>query len=163
MPTDVDVIHGLTMPLDSRQLLRLSKRQLDDLFAKSPAGDLPDGEGIGTALLCPGTFCGRILAWLVRCFLWRGDLFHAKEGYLRSRISPFGFQAMKARVYKDRSQVDQKECIVMDFTLSLPVPRGIRDELREIAPGLYLGRTVVGRRRVIQFAISFQRPPEGRS
>ena len=146
------------MPLDSQQLLRLSKRQLDDLFATSPAGEIPDGEGIGTALLCPGTFRGRMLAWVARWF-WRGDLFHAREGYLRSLISPFGFQAMSANVYKDRSRIDQGECIVMDFRRSLPVPRGIRDELRLVAPGLYLGRTVVGTRRTIHFAISFQRPP----
>ena len=144
------------MSLDAQQLLRLSKRQLDDLFANSPAGGIPDGEGVGTALLCPGTFFGRILACLARWFFWQGDIFHAREGYLRSRISPFRFQAMSAHVYKDLSRIDQKECIVMDFTRSLPVPRGIRDELRLIAPALYLGRTVVGRRRTIQFAISFQ-------
>ncbi len=160
MPTDVTEVLGLSMALDAQQLLRLSKRQLDDLFAQSPAGDIPDGEGIGTALLWPGTFCGRILAWVARTFFWRGDLFHAKEGYLRSLISPFGFQAMSAKVYKAPSQIDQRECIVMDFRMSLPVPRKIRDELREIAPGLYLGRTVVGQRRTIQFAISFQRPPK---
>src|SRR6266542_993451 len=132
------------MPLDSQQLLRLSKGQLDDLFAKSPAGELPDGEGIGTALLFPGSFLVLIFAWFERRFLWQGDVFHAKEGYLRSRISPFSFQAMSAKVYKDLSKLDQKECIVMDFSMSLPVPRGIRDELRQVAPALYLGRTVVG-------------------
>ncbi len=144
------------MSLDSRRLLRLSKDELDKLFAGSPAGELPNGEGAGTALLCPGTLCGRVLAWLARWLFWQGDIFSAAKGELRSRISPFGFRAMRARVFKDQSWLDGKECIAMDFSVSLPLPRGIRDEIREVAPGLYLGQTVVSGRRTIRFALSFQ-------
>ena len=91
------------MPLDSQQLLRLSKDELDDLFARSSAGNLPDGEGTGTALLCPGSILGRILAWLTRWFVWQGDVFHADKGLLYNRISALwipcterkGFQGSK--------------------------------------------------------------------
>ena len=148
------------MPLDSQQLLRLSKDELDDLFARSSAGNLPDGEGTGTALLCPGSILGRILAWLTRWFVWQGDVFHADKGLLYNRISPFGFRALSAKVFKDRSQIDQKECIAMDYSASLPMPRGIRDEMREVAPGLYLGAIAVGAKRTARFALSFQYQPE---
>jgi len=36
-------------------LLKMSQAQLDELFTKSPAGDIPDGEGKGTAIIAPGT------------------------------------------------------------------------------------------------------------
>ena len=148
------------MPLDSQQLLRLSKDELDDLFARSSAGNLPDGEGTGTALLCPGSIWGRILAWLTRWFVWQGDVFHADKGFLYNRISPFGIRALRAKVFRDRSQIDQKECIAMDYSASLPMPRGIRDEMREVAPGLYLGTIAVGGKRTARFALSFQYQPE---
>ncbi len=147
------------MPLDARQLLRLSRRELDELFAKSPAGEIPNGEGTGTTLFFPGTLFGRFLAWIARWLFWQGDIFYPAEKYLRSRISPFGLRAMTANVFKDRSRVDERECIVMDFSRSLPVPRGIRDEMREVAAGLFLGRTVVGHKRTIQWALSFQYEP----
>ena len=158
--SDLTEIHRLAMPLDSQQLLRLSKDELDDLFARSSAGNLPDGEGTGTALLCPGSILGRILAWLTRWFVWQGDVFHADKGLLYNRISPFGFRALSAKVFKDRSQIDQKECIAMDYSASLPMPRGIRDEMREVAPGLYLGTIAVGAKRTARFALSFQYQPE---
>ena len=32
------------MPYDVPHLLKMSSEQLDELFARSPAGDIPDGE-----------------------------------------------------------------------------------------------------------------------
>ena len=34
-----------------KQLLRMTQSQLDELFTASPAGDIPDGEGKGTAII----------------------------------------------------------------------------------------------------------------
>jgi hypothetical protein len=43
------------MTYTSSQLLGLSQQELDDLFSSSPAGDIPNGEGNGTAIIAPGT------------------------------------------------------------------------------------------------------------
>src|SRR5215470_15294109 len=46
---------GWPMPYDVPQLLKMSQAQLDELFTKSPVGDIPNGEGEGTAIVAPGT------------------------------------------------------------------------------------------------------------
>ena len=62
---------------------------------------------------------------------------------------------MRAKVYKDTSWFDQKECIVLDYSRTSFVARKIRDEIREVAPGLYLGIVFWGRAKLINFAVSF--------
>ena len=42
-------------PTTLQQLLAMSQQQLDDLFRASPAGDIPNGEAEGTAIIAPGT------------------------------------------------------------------------------------------------------------
>ena len=37
------------------EMLKMSQAQLDDLFTKSPAGEIPKGEAKGTAIVAPGT------------------------------------------------------------------------------------------------------------
>jgi hypothetical protein len=147
------------MPLDSRKLQRLSKEELDELFAKGSSGNLPEGEGTGTALLCPGTIWGRLFAWITRWFVWQGDVFRPAEGYVRSRLSPFGFQAQSGNLFKDKSRLEDKESIVMDYRRGLPLPGGWRDEIREVAPGLFLGLMIFGQKRGPRFALSFQYQP----
>ncbi len=137
----------------------MSQGQLDELFKKCPAGSLPDGEGIGTAIVCPATLCSRFVAWFVRWFLWQGKVFHAAEGWLINRVSPFSCLGIKAKVRKDKSWLDGRECIVLDYSRTSFVARMIRHEIREIAPRLYLGKVYWGRKRWIDFMVSFQYGP----
>ena len=44
------------------EMLKMSQAQLDDLFTKSSAGDIPKGEAKGTAIVAPGTTYTR--TWL---------------------------------------------------------------------------------------------------
>ena len=43
------------MAMDVDKLLEMSQEQLDELFAKSAAGPIPDGAAKGTAIIAPGT------------------------------------------------------------------------------------------------------------
>ena len=140
----------------------MSREQLDELFTQSEPGELPDGEGTGTAVVCPGTFCAKIMAWLVRWFWWQGKIFNAQEGALRNRITPFSLKAIKAKVYKAPSWLDEKEAIVLDYSKTSFLAGKIRDEIREVAPGLYLGKVWWGRKRLIDFIVSFQYEPAGK-
>src|SRR5512135_3684694 len=103
----------LAMTYDVPQLLELSQAQLDELFASSPAGDIPDGEAKGTAIIAPGTQYTAEIAELINHFGWQGKVFDAKRGMLKNRILVFGIQAIIAKVYKGPSWVDGKECIVL--------------------------------------------------
>lgn len=143
------------MPYDARQLLKMSQRQLDELFSASAAGRIPDGEATGTALVAPGTSLSPQIARFVSLLAWQGKIFDAAQGVLRNKILPFGLSAVSARVYKEASWLDGKECIVLDYSESSLVARRIRDEIREISPGVYLGKVYWGRRRLIDFALEF--------
>ena len=65
------------MTYTSSQLLGLSQQELDDLFSSSPAGDLPNGEGNGTAIIAPGTVFSATIASLINIFGWQGKTFDA--------------------------------------------------------------------------------------
>ena len=128
------------MPYDLPQLMSMSQAQLDDLFGKSPAGDIPAGDAKGTAIIAPGTKYSLEIATLVSHFAWQGKVFDAEKGQLKNKILPFGLNAIIAKVYKDKSLLDGKECIVLDYSETSLVAHWIRDEIRLIEPGFYLGK-----------------------
>jgi len=143
------------MALDVEALLKMSQAQLDELFTNSPAGDIPDGEGKGTAIVAPGSSYTRNVANFVSHFAWQGKVFDAEHGTLKNMILPLGLNAIIARVYKGPSWLDGKECIVLDYSETSLVAHWIRDEIREIAPRLYLGKVYWDKSRLIDFALEF--------
>ena len=143
------------MALDVQQLLGMTQAQLDDLFTKSPPGDIPEGEANGTAIVAPGTKFSPEIAKFVNLFAWQGKVFDPKTGTLKNRITPFGLNAIIAEVYKGASWLDSKECIVLDYSKTSLVAHWIRDEIRLIAPRLYLGKVYWDKARLIDFALQF--------
>lgn len=143
------------MAYDVAQLLTMSQAQLDELFKNSEPGEIPEGEAKGTAIVAPGTTYSEEIAEFVSHFAWQGKTFDAKKGVLRNRILPFGLSAILAKVYKAPSWLDGKECIVLDYSETSLVARWIRDEIRQIDPGLYLGKVYWDKTRLIDFALRF--------
>lgn len=143
------------MALDAAQLLKMSQAQLDELFRVSPAGDIPTGEGQGTAIIDPGTQLSEIAAKFVHIFAWQGKVFNPETGELRNKILPVGIQAIIAKVYKDKSWFDGKESIVLDYSQTSLVAHWIRDEIRAVAPGLYLGIVYWDKTRLLNFSLVF--------
>ncbi|MFZ1427255.1 MAG: hypothetical protein WAS21_10840 [Geminicoccaceae bacterium] len=143
------------MTYDVPQLLTLSQNELDALFTSSPAGDIPKGEATGTAIVAPGTTYSPTIAQFISTFAWQGKVFDAEKGVLRNKILPFGLNAIIAKVYKGESWLDGKECIVLDYSETSLLAHWIRDEIREIGPGLYLGKVYWGKSRLIDFALQF--------
>jgi hypothetical protein len=140
-----------TMP----QLLSMSQKELDDLFSSSPAGDIPNGEAQGTAIIAPDTRFSEPIAHLINIFGWQGKTFDAASGTLKNRITAFGLNAIVAEVYKTQSWFDGKECIVLDYSKTSLVAKHIRDEIRQIGPGMYLGVVYWDKTRTINFALQF--------
>jgi hypothetical protein len=143
------------MAYDVPQLLQMANADLDALFSKSPAGDIPDGPAKGTAIIAPGTRYSAEIAEFVNLFAWQGKTFDAKNGVLRNRITAMGISAILAKVYKGTSWYDQKECIVLDYSETSLVAHWIRDEIRLIGPGFYLGRVYWGQKPLIHFCLEF--------
>lgn len=143
------------MAYTSAQLLAMSSQQLDDLFSSSPAGDVPNGEAQGTAIIAPGTTFSQETAEVISLFGWQGKTFDAAHGTLRNRLLAFGVDAIVAEVYKGNSWFDGKECIVLDYSKTSIVASHIRDEIRQIGPGSYLGVVFWDKNRTIHFALQF--------
>jgi hypothetical protein len=138
------------------ELLKMSQKDLDDLFKKSEPGPIPDGAAEGTAIIAPGTVYSHEIAKLVNLFAWQGKTFDAKHGVLRNRILAIGLNAIVAEVYKGPSWLDGKECIVLDYSKTSTVAQWIRDEIRQIAPNVYLGKVYWNKKRLIDFALHFE-------
>ena len=143
------------MAVNVKQLLQMSQFELDDLFTNSPAGPIPDGEGAGTAIIAPGTGISPIKAKLINLFVWQGKVFDAKKGELRNKILPLGHKAIVAKVYKDKSWFDGKECIVLDYSKTSLLAHWVRDEIRQVSPTLYLGIVYWKKTKTIDFAVDF--------
>jgi hypothetical protein len=142
--------------MDISNLLAMSQTELDDLFKSSPAGPIPDGTAEGTAIIAPGTVFSSDIAKIVNVFAWQGKTFDGAHGVLRTRILPMGLNAIVAEVYKGPSWLDQKECIVLDYSKTSLVAQWIRDEIRQIAPKMYLGKVYWEKKRLIDFALQFE-------
>jgi hypothetical protein len=137
------------------QLLAMSQKDLDDLFTASQPGEIPNGQADGTAIIAPGTTYTQEVATLINHFGWQGKTFDAAKGVLTNRITPFGLNAIIARVYKNASWLDDKECIVLDYSDTSLVAHWIRDEIRQISSGIYLGKVYWDKKRLIDFALQF--------
>lgn len=137
------------------QWLKLSQEELDALFKSHEAGPIPDGEAKGTAIIAPGTSFSDEIASMVSIFAWQGKVFDAEKGFLRNNILPFGLKAIVAMVYKGPSLLDGKECIVLDYSDTSLLASHIRDEIRMIEPGAYLGKVYWDEKRLIDFALEF--------
>ena len=143
------------MAYTAAQLLAMSQKELDDLFSSSPAGDIPNGEAQGTAIIAPGTILSAETASLINVFGWQGKTFDAEHGTLTNRILAFGLNAIVAQVYKGKSWFDNKECIVLDYSKTSLLAKHIRDEIRQVGPGMYLGLVFWDQARTIHFALQF--------
>lgn len=143
------------MPTTIPDLMKMSQEELDDLFRKSSAGEILAGEANGTAIIAPGTKFTDEIAQFVNHFAWQGKVFDPAKGVLRNRILPFGLNAIIAKVYKAPSWMDEKECIVLDYSETSLLAHWIRDEIREVGPRTYLGKVYWGKKRLIDFALVF--------
>ncbi len=143
------------MAIAVSEMLKMSQEELDDLFKQSPAGNIPTGEAKGTAIVAPGTTYSQNIADFVNHFAWQGKVFDPAKGVLRNKILPFGLNAIIAKVYKGPSWLDDKECIVLDYSETSLLAHWIRDEIREVAPNIYLGKVYWSKKRLIDFALQF--------
>jgi hypothetical protein len=145
---------GLT---DPPSLIGDTTAELGRIFHSGAAGAIPDGRGKGTVLIGTGGRIARLAAALCYALAWRGKVVNAREGRLKNLVTPLSIRAIEAAVYKQDSWYDGEPCIVLDYSKTSFVAHKIRDEIREIAPGVFLGLVFWGRRHVLDFALDFRR------
>ena len=138
-----------------------NRDELDDIYRKASVGTIPEGDTRGTAIVA-GSLFARWYARLARLFAWQGKVFdlfppNRENGILVNKITPFSLTFIVAKVYRDASWMDGKETIVIDYSKTSFFARKIRDEIREVEPGVYLGKVWWGRTRILDFALTYRR------
>ncbi|MEO6421412.1 MAG: hypothetical protein ABIR84_01640 [Candidatus Nitrotoga sp.] len=203
--------HSLTakelVKVTPKYLDTLTQEQLDQLYARLPAGPIPDGAFDGSIIFPKGSsgklrfaemlgglkglavqFKGKKLE-IIGETLWKGKVFYRDEKVLRNRIEdltilrPFigtgeipkisvdgrdAWLLFPAKLYCGQSLLDsRRESIIIDyaFTDELPGYREkpdslagrnglkVRDEIRMVRPGLYLGRAYLDRAFGLNFVL----------
>lgn len=142
--------------------LGMTREQLDEIYSAARPGELPSGDTRGTAILA-GSWFSRIIAAFARLFAWQGKIFDifcpdAQAGVLVNKILPLGLTFVVAKVYRDKSWLDGKNTIVIDYSKTSFFAKAIRDEIREVEPGVYLGKVWWGKTRVLDFALTRKAP-----
>ena len=135
-------------------LVGLKRSEIGDLF-RGGSTSIPDGRGRGTVLIGTGGALARGIAVLSYALVWRGKVVDAGAGRLKNLMTPLGVPAIAAQVYEDASWYDGDRCVVLDYSKTSWVARRIRDEIREVSPGVFLGLVFVGHRLVLYFALEF--------
>jgi len=159
--------------LDLAALRRMTYAELDELYrsAKQPdfISDL-NGDARGAMLAWRRPRTGPIAWWLrtfgaSRSFPWEGKSFQGTSdvGTGINRVNFFGRRRwfpFKTRFVN--SFLDGKPTFLLDYSgpANPPLIRSIVDEIREVAPGLYLGPAALNfrgtPRPVLFFAVSHQ-------
>ncbi|MFF4759385.1 hypothetical protein [Streptomyces sp. NPDC001292] len=140
------------MPTDI-ELLKTDDEGLEELFRKSPAGEIPKGPMEGMAIFPDAGPAGaRLIAGLVHLTSWRGKVF-SPDGYLSNRLTPLDILSIVAMVGPGPSLLDDQECIVIDYSHTSLVFGGVRDEIRRVGPHLYLGLIWLFGRKVGWFTL----------
>lgn len=142
--------------------LSKSREELDEIYNNAEPGEIPSGDTRGTAILA-GSIFAKLVAFLAALFAWQGKIFDlfcsdGQAGVLVNKITPFSLTFIVAKVYRDTSWLDGKDTIVIDYSKTSFVAKVIRDEIREIEPGVYLGKVWWGKKRILDFALTQHQP-----
>ena len=116
-------------------LVFLSATQLDQLYRQSRPGPIPQGKVVGRALY-PDSRFPRARSNAAK-LAWQGKVFDPETSTAVNRF--FGVKAIKGNVYNAPSWLDGQPSMILDYQGTSRIYGNYRDEIRQIAPGLYLG------------------------
>jgi hypothetical protein len=114
----------------------LSWHDLECLYRQADPGRIPDGFVPGRVVYCPDAFLGKVKAGAAR-LVWKGKHFSAEEQSLVNQWC--GLRAIRATVSYGTSWLDGKPAIILDYSDTSRVWSDVRDEMREVSPGVYIG------------------------
>ena len=140
-----------------KKWLDMSREELDQIYLNATPGTVPKGDTRGTAIVT-GSLFAKTIALFARLFAWQGKVFDLfppdyKQGILINKITAFSLTFIVAKVYLDKSWMDGKDAIVIDYSATSFFAKNIRDEIREVEPGVYLGKVWFGKKRILDFAL----------
>jgi hypothetical protein len=138
-------------------LVRMDRCQLEALYRAAELGNVPAGVTRGRAIMNPGSRL-TLPASRVTRVLWQGKVF-TDDGMMVNRV--LGVRAVHARVYVGDSWLDGRPAVIMDYAGTSRLFPDVRDEVREVSPGVWLGVMYVrkpgGPEQAMFFALAARR------
>ncbi len=116
-------------------LVGLSAAQLDQLYRQATPGPVPPGKVVGRALY-PDARHPRARSNAAR-IAWQGKVFDPATSTATNKF--FGLKAVQGKVYAGPSWLDGNPSMILDYEGTSRIYNDYRDEIRMVAPGLYLG------------------------
>jgi hypothetical protein len=123
---------GLTLD----QLQRMNACQLAELFTRSCVGRPLVGRANGRLLYLTDPKLPRVKVRLANS-VWRGKA-ATEDGYFTNRWIG-GVKAIASHYVIGPSWVDGQPAVIMEYAPGTALFANMHDELREVAPGLYMG------------------------
>jgi hypothetical protein len=130
-----DNVVPIAAPRTMQELVRMPAADLHALYSTSPVALVPSRFVPGRAIKNPGSRTTVTNSRVTR-LVWQGKIFR-DDGTMINRFFGAG-RAIPADVYVGESWVDGQPALVFDYSRSKLWPT-VRDEVREVSPGLYLG------------------------
>jgi hypothetical protein len=144
----------LSLPLTADNLSHNDQAALEGLYRHTVPGAMPSGYYAGRALPSPGSRRGARQSKLIG-LLWKGKEFPA-EGVMVNHLA-FDVSAIRSHVYIGESWLDGGPAIILDYSSTSRLFSKVRDEVREVSPGFFLGvmyvRKSSGPKRVMFFTL----------
>jgi hypothetical protein len=93
---------------------------------------------------------------------WQGKVLRPEDQTMINRV--FGFRAIEAYIFYGESWMDGRPSIVLDYQCRSKFAASARDEIREVAPGLFLGAMYLRKCSGPEFSVYFvlELEPAGR-
>jgi hypothetical protein len=139
------------VPGDTGHWLTLSRGELDRIFVAAGVGAPPSGELEGVLIVwVPGL--AHIAAALTRALVWRGKIFE-RDGVV-NLVTPLRLRAVPGEVLVAASRLDGRPAAIIDYSKTSFIAKHVRDEIREVQPGMYLGKVWWRAWRVCDFVLT---------
>ncbi len=117
-------------------LVRMSPPELLALYRQGGVRALPCGKVKGRPFVDPGSRMA-VPASKVARVLWQGKVINCAEGKAKNKF--FGLRVIEGELYYGSSWLDGGPALILDYQRTSHVYAKYRDEIREVAPGLFLG------------------------
>jgi hypothetical protein len=135
-------------------LLRMSPAEIEAVYRQGTAAAIPPGRVRGTALLATGTRRARVMSRGAR-LVWQGKVIEPDQATAINRF--FGIKMIRGQLYQGESWLDGAPALILDYGQTSRIYANNRDEIRQVAPGLFLGlmydRTTAPPRLSMMFAL----------
>lgn len=118
------------------RLQRMNAGELDARYRAAAPGAQPRGRVHGLPIVSPGSAMGPTMSRVARV-VWQGKVFRDDGATAVNRF--FGVRAIAGKLSYGPSWRDGRPSLILDYQGTSLVYGRYRDEIRQVAPGVYLG------------------------